>query len=82
MESLGTNWELVDRAIFAELRHADADTIAAEYYAEAMRDESNDARLITLYEMGQRLFSHTYNSRHAREALFMQRVQELSKAVA
>jgi hypothetical protein len=80
---LGTNWELVDRAIFAELRHANADTIAAAYAAEAMSDNPNDTRLITLHEMGQRLFSHANNGRTARESLFMQRViSEAAKVAA
>lgn len=82
MELTGTNWELVDRGIFDALRFASIDELAAEYYAEAMRDESDDVRLVTLYEMGQRLFSHTYNSRTARESLFMQRIQSLAKAAA
>lgn len=82
MELTGTNWELVDRATFNALRFASIDELAAEYYAEAMRDESDDARLVTLYEMGQRLFSHALNGRTARESLFMARVQSQAKAAA
>ncbi len=64
------NWELVDREIFAEFRFAKVDEIAQAYFDEALAEEPDNNRLITLYEIGQGRFSAHYNSREFRERLF------------
>lgn len=81
MEIQETKWQLVDRDIFAQYRFATADELAAAYVAESYGD-FNETKIITLYEMGQRCFSHALNGRQQRESLFMQRVLEAARAAA
>ena len=65
-----TNWQVVDRAVFAEFRFSTAREIAQAYFTESMADTPSDARLISMYEIGQSRFSEHLNNRHAREQLF------------
>ena len=65
-----TNWQLVDRETFAEFRFSTASEIAKAYFTESMADTPSDARLISMYEIGQSRFSEHLNNRHAREQLF------------
>lgn len=72
------NWEIVDRATFAEFRLATLEEIAQAFVNEAFLDEPNKTRLNTLHELGQGRFNTRYNNRQARERLFMQLVNRLN----
>lgn len=76
------NWEIVDRTVFAEFRLATTEQIAQAYLTEAFLDEPNNARLVSLYEIGQGRYSERLNGRQAREQLFMNVVAQLHKVGA
>lgn len=71
------NWNLVDRNVFAEFRFATTEEIALAYIAEAYKDNEDNTRLITLFEMGQGRYSNYYNSKLSRHALFSNLVSRL-----
>lgn len=71
------NWNIVDRNVFAEFRLATLEEIAVAYIAEAYKDNEDNARLITLFEMGQGRYSNHYNSKLSRHALFSNLVSRL-----
>lgn len=71
------NWDNVDRNVFAEFRFTNSELLAAAYVAETYSENPSDARLITIYEMGQGCFS-VLNNRQQREELFMNSVRKLN----
>lgn len=73
-------WDLVDREIFAQYRHANANEIADAYAEESFKDDPSDTVLATLWEMGQGRFSAHYNNREQRDRLFMLHANQAASA--
>lgn len=74
------NYEILDRDVYNQYRNMPAAGLAKAYVTEAFGQEREN-HLNTLHEMGQAVFSERLNNRQAREALFMQFVNNYAATI-
>jgi hypothetical protein len=75
------NWDIVDRAVFAEFRLATTDELIEAYIAETFLDSPRENYLESLFEMAQGRFS-SQNNRTQRAQLTMIFINEARAKVA